>query len=119
MGVGMAGNPKARKLQQADPYLIEIIRVTTPDRAVPNVCSMIYGALCRAAKNLGWRRVITYTLQEEDGASLRAAGFEIVAELPASRGWGRPCRPRYEHDLFGNRITPDGPKHRWERRLAS
>lgn len=117
IGVGMAGNPMARKLAQADPTLIEIIRVTTPEHSAPNVCSMIYGALCRAAKALGFRRVISYTLASESGASLRAAGFEPVAALPPSRGWDQPSRPRIELDLFGNHRTPPEAKVRWERRL--
>lgn len=117
VGVGMAGNPMARKLAQADPCLIEIIRVTVT--AAPNACSMIYGALCRAAKALGYRRAITYTLVEESGASLKASGFTVVAELPPSKGWDQPSRARYERDLFGTARTPEGPKLRWERSLAA
>lgn len=117
VGVGMAGNPLARKLMAADPYLLELIRVTT--LGTPNACSMIYGALCRAAKALGYRRAITYTLASESGASLRAAGFTVAAELSPSLGWAQPSRFRYERDLFGNERTPEGPKIRWERQLAS
>lgn len=116
-GVGMAGNPMARKLMVADPTLIEIVRCTVTD--APNACSMIYGALCRAAKALGYRKVITYTLASEPGSSLLAAGFQLVAELPPSRGWDQPSRPRYERDLFGNTRTPEEAKNRWERVLAA
>lgn len=115
-GVGMAGNPMARKLMVADPYLIEIIRVTTD--GARNCCSMIYGALCRAGKALGYHRVITYTLESESGSSLRAAGFEIDVHLPPSRGWNQPSRPRYNEDLFGNARTPDEAKIRWIRHLT-
>ncbi len=119
VGVAMAGNPMARKLAQADPTLIELIRCTTArdGRDVRNACSMMYGALCRAAAALGYRRAITYSLQSEEGASLRAAGFAVVAELEASRGWDQPSRARYERDLFGEARTPEGPKLRWERLL--
>ncbi|MDQ2729778.1 MAG: hypothetical protein M3Y91_18395 [Actinomycetota bacterium] len=116
-GVGMAGNPTARKLAQADPYPIEIVRVTVVDAA--NACSMLYAALCRAARALGYRRAITYTLATEPGTSLRAAGFTLAAELPTSRGWDQPSRHRYQCDLFGNARTPEGPKRRWERRLSA
>lgn len=121
VGVGMAGNPMARKLMVADPTLIEIIRCTAlpvdDQRGVRNVCSMLYGALCRAAGALGYRRAITYTLESESGSSLRAAGFSVDAELEPSRGWNQPSRPRYEQDLFGRARTPEEAKIRWVRDL--
>ncbi len=46
-----------------------------------NACSMLYGAAVRAAKAMGYRRVITYILDSECGASLKASGF--VCEGPA------------------------------------
>lgn len=58
VAVGVLGRPVARKLQQADPFLAEITRVAT-DRT-RHACSKVYGALCRAASALGYRRVITY-----------------------------------------------------------
>ena len=117
VGAGMAGNPMARKLMTADPTLIEIVRVTTT--GAKNACGMIYGALCRAAKALGYRRAVTYTLASEPGTSLLAAGFTLVAELAPSRGWNQPSRPRYERDLFGDARTPEGPKLRWEKELVA
>jgi hypothetical protein len=116
VGVALAGRPSARKLQQADPFLIEITRVTTIGEK--NACSMRYGAVCRAAKALGYRTAITYTLVEEgDGASARAAGFVLDAELPAARPWTQPSRSRYEETLLGPRKRPDGPKLRWRKQL--
>jgi hypothetical protein len=111
----MAGRPAARKLQQADPGLLEVTRVTTD--GTPNACSMLYGAICRAAKALGYTSVITYTQEGETGASLRAAGFHPEAELPPARPWTQPSRPRYEENLFGERRRPKGPKTRWRRTL--
>lgn len=56
-------------------------------------CSMIYGALRRAGVALGFRRFYTYTLAEESGASLRAAGW--TSEGKAGGGeWGSAKRPR-------------------------
>ena len=37
---------------------------------------MLYGACVRAAKAMGYKVVVTYTLESEDGASLRASNFE-------------------------------------------
>lgn len=67
---------------QTEPGTIEILRVCT--RGTRNACTMLYGSLRRAAHAIGWRRVITYTLEKESGASLRAAGFTLVG--PAGGG---------------------------------
>lgn len=39
------------------------------------VCTMLYGAACRAAKALGYRRIITYTRESEPGTSLKASNW--------------------------------------------
>ena len=55
---------------------------------------MLYAALTRAAWALGYTRVITYTMPGESGASLRAAGWRVIAERPARPGWHAQSRPR-------------------------
>ncbi len=65
------------------------------DAAPKGTPSALYGALWRAARALGWRRLITYTLQTESGASLRGAGWKVIAEREASdpaRWQSRPGR---------------------------
>ena len=116
VGVAMAGRPAARKLQQADPRLLEITRVCTTGHR--NACSLLYGAICRAARALGYTSVITYTQEGESGASLRAAGFTAEADLPPARPWTQPSRPRYEANLFGERRRPRGAKTRWRKTVA-
>src|SRR3546814_18235817 len=59
----------------------------------PNACSKLYGAAWKAAKALGYTRLITYTLPEEGGASLRAAGWQLVGTRGGG-AWSRPSRPR-------------------------
>ena len=104
-GVGVAGRPVARGL--CDGWTVEITRVCTD--GCPNGCSMIYGSLCRAAKALGYRRVVTYTLAAESGASLKASGFAVAATVVADT-WDRPGRKRAT-------VKRDaGPKLRWERK---
>lgn len=77
-----------------------------------NSCSMIYGALCRAAKALGYREVWTYTLPEEPGTSLRAAGFLEQGMTEARpEGYDRPSRRRPPA------VRPER-KQRWVRRLT-
>lgn len=56
---------------------------------------MLYGAAWRVAKALGYRRLITYTLPEEGGASLRGAGWKVVGERGGG-SWTTPSRPRVD-----------------------
>lgn len=116
VAVGTAGRPKGRGAD--DGQTIEITRCCTV--GTPNAASMIYGALCRAAKALGYTRAITYTLVEEPGSSLRAAGFEpeaVLSERPEHvRSDGAI---RYQQDIFGNERRPGGSKVRWGRRLVA
>lgn len=70
-GVAICGQPIARKLD--DGLTVEIRRVCTD--GTYNACSILYGACSRVARDMGYRRVITYTLISEPGASLKASGF--------------------------------------------
>lgn len=110
-GVGIAGQPLARMLN--DGYTLELLRVCSD--GARNACSMIYGALVRAGKALGYRRFVTYTLASEPGSSLRAAGFTIDAEVKSGPTWRRNGRPRDDVDLFGNERRPVEDKIRWVR----
>lgn len=93
VGVAMVGRPVARMLD--DGLTLEVTRVTTDGHR--NACSLLYAAAWQAAKALGYRRLITYTQDGESGASLRAAGWRIVAARPPAPGWSRPSRPRQDH----------------------
>lgn len=111
-GVAICGNPIARKLD--DGMTIEIRRLCTD--GTRNACSILYAACQRAARALGYKRVITYTLESEGGASLRAAGFVIDAENCGGTSWDMPSRPRevVQETLFGvERKYPDELKTRW------
>ena len=114
VGVGIAGRPVSRVL--ADGLTVEITRIATT--GAKNACSMIYGALCRAGKALGYERAITYTLESESGTSLRASGWVVDGRSPGGRTWHTPGRPRRETDLFGKPLTPTEAKTRWVRYLG-
>lgn len=117
VGVATAGRPVARAL--CDGFTLEINRTCLAGE-VGNGNSRLYGAICRAAKALGYRKVITYTLHEESGASLLAAGFERVHDVGA-RSWhdSSVVRPRYDANLFGERNNAaNAAKWRWERVLS-
>ena len=113
IAVGIAGRPVARGAD--DGRTVEITRVCTLGDA--NACSTLYGALCRAAKALGYRRAITYTLATEPGSSPAAAGFVRDGDVSARPSWASASFARYDHDLFGNPRRDPGPKTRWVREL--
>lgn len=92
-GVAVVGRPVARHLD--DGLTLEVTRVATDGS--PNACSALYAAVWKAAKALGYRRLVTYTQQGESGASLRAAGWRVVAARPPTPGWSRPSRPRADN----------------------
>jgi len=106
--VAIAGRPVSRLLD--DGATVEVTRVCTTGE--PNACSMLYGALCRAAAALGYSRVVTYMLAEEPGTSVRAAGFAFAARVEPAESWSRPSRKRAD---AGGR--PAGAKVRWVRDL--
>jgi hypothetical protein len=83
VGVATIGRPIARTYD--DGRTLEVNRTCTDETR--NVNSMLYAAAWRAAKALGYRRLITYTQAGESGASLRAAGWQIIAELPPRPSW--------------------------------
>ena len=90
VGVAMCGRPVARMLDDGE--TLEVNRTATDGSK--NANSLLYGAAWRAAKALGYRRLVTYTQEGEGGASLRASGWEIVAKLKPRKGWNAPARPR-------------------------
>lgn len=117
VGVVIAGRPVARGAD--DGRTLELLRLTTEgDR---NACSRLYGAACRAAAAMGYQKVITYTLDDEPGTSLRASGFTVDAQLPARGGWQHTTGPRSADlpRLWDVAKMPIGPKVRWFRELPA
>ena len=96
-GVAMVSRPVAKACD--DGLTLEVSRTATD--GTPNANSMLYGAAWRATKALGYGRLVTYTQQGETGASLRAAGWRVIAERPARKGWTTPSRPRDDRGVDG------------------
>lgn len=116
IGAAIIGRPNARA--HDDGYTAEVSRVAVNREADNrNACSMLYGAARRAAAALGYRRLVTYTLATEEGASLRAAGMRRAVETPArswaeDRGTGTPSLLRL---MTGEADSgPTMGKVRWE-----
>jgi hypothetical protein len=89
-GVAIVELPKG--IGNMDGDTLEVTRNATD--GTRNACSMLYGTCARGAFALGYRKVITYTEKGESGASLRAAGYRVVASRPPRKGWDTQSRPR-------------------------
>ena len=98
-GVIIIGRPIARLLDNG--LTLEVTRCCTD--GVPNGCSMLYGAAWRATRALGYKRLITYILPEEGGASLRAAGWRLIGECGGGT-WNRKNRPRINTHPLGKKL---------------
>lgn len=102
VGVAILGRPVSRELQ--DGLTAEVTRLATD--GTRNACSLLYGAAWRVARALGYRRLVTYTLAEEGGASLRGAGWRCLGSAGGG-SWSRAARPRVD-------LHPTQEKLRWE-----
>lgn len=101
----VVGRPVARAFD--DGLTLEVTRLCVAD-GVRNACSKLYGAARRVVFELGYDRIITYTLAEEEGASLRGAGWKLIHRVPGRR-WTCPSRERTDKH-------PTTDKFCWESR---
>lgn len=104
VGVAICGRPVSRHLDDGE--TLEINRVCT--NGARNACSMLYSSCCRIAKAMGYKKVITYTLQSESGASVKASNFICDGEAGGTHWTGKRDR--------GQQI-PNEMKVRWHRDL--
>ena len=102
VGVAIVGRPVARMLDNG--YTAEVTRLCTDGS--PHAASKLYAACWRAARAMGYRRLITYILKEELGTSLKAANWSVIGECGGGT-WNRKDRPRIDKH-------PIGTKTLWE-----
>lgn len=115
IGVAIAGRPLSRHVDDGE--TIEVLRVCTLGGR--NVASMLYGGVCQAARAIGYKRAITYTLEREPGTSLRASGF-VVDKINEGGRWNgrRSGAPLLvAAGLEDPRRQDLGSKVRWKRNL--
>ena len=107
VGVAIVGRPLARMLD--DGFTAETLQVCTTDSCPKGGNSKLYQACWRAWRAMGGKRLVTYTLQTESGASLRGAGWRIVGEVKGG-SWDRPNQNRLRNwqPIYGQQ------KFRWE-----
>ena len=105
VGVAIVGRPVSRYLDNG--FTLEVNRLCTD--GAKNACSMLYAATWRAARAMGYRKIVTYILDTENGASLRAAGWNC-AGLAGGKRWTGSRRPTA--DLY-----PAQMKYRYEKQI--
>ena len=101
VGVVQIARPVSRALD--DGQTVEVVRLCTD--GTPNVCSFLYSRAARIAKEMGYRRIITYILDTERGDSLKATGW-CFDGLTRGGAWCCPSRQRETK-------APTCPKQRW------
>lgn len=100
--VAIVGRPVARMLD-AQGSVAEVTRLASD--GTRHAASMCLAAVTRAALALGWRRLVSYTILGESGASYLAAGWRITGLSGGGDGWlSRDRAPSMQ----------PGAKVRWE-----
>lgn len=109
VGVAIVGNPLSATLM--DGFTAEVLAGLRPPDAPRNCNSLLYGACRRIWFEMGGVKIVTYTLTEESGASLRGAGWTLAAEIKGhdTATWGKQDHlRRREQAIIGQ------AKRRWE-----
>ena len=100
-GVAICGRPTARKLD--DGKTLEIYRNCS--NGTRNTCSKLYGACIRIAKEMGYTKVITYILESENGASVKASNFVCEGKAGLKKQTGQRQKEKT--------VAPAEYKQRW------
>ena len=92
MGVAIVGNPISATYMNKDKYgyVAEIVRVCTKADAPKNTVSFLYASCARVCREMGFDLLVSYTLTEESGSSLKGAGWKnAAATKPQKPGWAK------------------------------
>ena len=83
-GVAIVGHPQGR--YSNDGRTLEVVRLCTD--GTKNACSLLYGRCARIARDFGYKKIITYILESENGSSLKASGWVLENEKCGKpNGW--------------------------------
>lgn len=116
-GVAVCGRPVSRHLDTG--LILEVTRLCTD--GTKNVCSKLYAACARIAKELGYDKIQTYILKSETGLSLKASGWECENNDVGGKAWnssGKTKRTSSTINLFGEeKKYPNEKKQRWIKKI--
>lgn len=119
IGVVQVGRPVSRVLD--DGKTLEVLRLCTNGKK--DVCSFLYSRAARIAKEMGYKKIITYILESEPGISLKASGWTCEADGVGGSDWDTPSRPREivasQMSLFQEKMKypVNEKKQRWVKTL--
>ena len=99
VGVVIVGRPVSRHLD--DGWCLEVNRLCTD--GTKNACSMLYSAAWRVAKNLGYKRLITYIQRDDPGTSLYASNWKLIGEAGGGN-WNVKSRPRVDTNKLQRKL---------------
>ena len=105
IGVAIVGRPIARLLDTGDN--LEILRVCIKPGAQKGANSKLYARCRRIGQLMGFKKIITYTLETESQSSLKAVGARIDGKTKPQE-WSRKSRKRESQSIYKQK------KIRWE-----
>lgn len=112
VGVALVGRPVARRDEEKQDngiFIAEIIRVAVIPDLPPvggndaGACSKLYTYAKRIAQLMGYDKIITKTMPDESGVSLRAARFKNTGTTDG-RSWNVPSRARVDKHPLGTKL---------------
>lgn len=114
IGVAIVGNPVSATYM--DGVTLEITRLCVLPSAPMGTCSFLLSRCCSIWRMMGGRKIITYTLSTESGASLKGAGWELSGIVNPHKRWTNKIKvdgiQREQLEIYTLK------KYRWERDLV-
>lgn len=114
VGVIIAANPISPFLM--DGYTLELTRVCVSEKAPKGTCSFLISRCCKIWKEMGGRKVITYTLSTESGSSLKGAGWKEAGKVKPHKRWTN--RNRVDGKSREDLTIYSLEKIRWEKTIG-
>lgn len=113
-GVAIVGHPQSRMIDNDS--TLEVLRLCTD--GTYNACSILYSRCARVGKDMGYKKIITYILESENGASLKASGWYCEEERCGGYRWGgQREKERHQYEqmtmFMSKRLPPKELKQRW------
>jgi hypothetical protein len=119
IGVAICGSPTG--ISYNGKSFLEVYRVCVTE--ANNSCSMLYGRCTRIAKELGYEKLITYTLKTEPGTTVKASGFELETDEAGGKKWtGKRAKEREKKRNEAGivlKLPPEEKKNRWAKLLTA
>jgi hypothetical protein len=113
-GVAICANPVSATYM--DGYTLEVTRLCVKDNCPKGTASFLLAKCAKIWGQMGGRKIITYTLDYESGASLKGAGWEVIASVKPHNSWNR--KSKMDGKFRDNLVIYQHKKFRWEYKVA-